>query len=71
MIIKKYVANTVEEALNLVKQELGEKHMVLTTRQTQNEGWFAWLLPSKVEVTAAVEEADLKMAKHTVAKEGV
>ncbi len=60
MIIKKYLANSVEEALALVKQELGSSHVILTTRQVQNSGFLGWFSATKVEVTAAVEEDDLK-----------
>ena len=68
MIIKKYLANTVEEALTLVKQELGPSHVVLTTRQVENKGILGFFASTKVEVTAAVEEADLKA--HTSEKIG-
>lgn len=60
MIIKKYIANTVEEAMDLLRQELGPDAVVLTTRHIQRKGLLSWFSPGKVEVTAAVEESELR-----------
>jgi flagellar biosynthesis protein FlhF len=60
MIIKKYVANTVKDAENLMRQELGPKAVILATRYQKQKGLKAFFLPDRVEVTAAVEEDELK-----------
>lgn len=60
MIIKKYVANTVEEAQELIRQELGSKATILTSRYVKQKGLRALFAADKVEVTAAVEQRDLQ-----------
>lgn len=60
MIIKKYAANTLEEAMELLRQELGPDAMVLTKRHVKSQGLLAWFTSGKIEVTAAIDEADLK-----------
>jgi len=60
MIIKKYIANTVEEAQQLVRRELGEKAVVLTSRYVKQKGWRALFAANKVEITAAIEKEDIE-----------
>ena len=60
MIVKKYLANSLGDAVELIKLELGAQHMILTTRNVQKKGLFGWLSSSQVEVTAAIDEADLR-----------
>lgn len=68
MIIKKYVANTLEDAMDLLRKELGPDAVVLTTRHMQSKGFFSWFSSGRIEVTAAVDEPDLRA--FTERKEG-
>jgi flagellar biosynthesis protein FlhF len=65
MIIKKYLANDLNTAVELVKQELGPDAVVLTTRHVRSNGFFGWFASNKVEVTVAIEEAQLKKFNET------
>jgi flagellar biosynthesis protein FlhF len=60
MIIRKYIANTVEEAQTVIVEELGPKATVLTMRYIKQSGWRAWFAADRVEVTAAVDKEDLE-----------
>lgn len=60
MIIKKYRANTVEEAMALMRNELGPDAVVLTTRKVSPAGFFAWFSGDRMEVTAGVEQKNLE-----------
>ena len=55
MRIKKYVADSMPEALKLVKAELGAKAVILNTRTSRKGGTFGIGGKGQVEVTAAVD----------------
>lgn len=56
MKIKKYTANTEQEAIEKVKSELGADALVLSIKKTQPRGIFAFFRKPTVEVTAAYDE---------------
>ena len=56
MKIKKYVADTMPEALKLVKADLGPRAVVLNTRTARKGSALGILGKGQVEVTAAVDE---------------
>ncbi len=56
MIIKKFTARTESEALVNAKKELGEGVVVMNVKEIKAKGFFAFLKPSTVEVTVALEE---------------
>lgn len=58
MIIKKYLANSLQEAEEIVKNEMGPQAIILTSRRIQHKGIKSLLFSSKVEVVAALEELD-------------
>jgi len=60
MIVKKYIANTVEEAQAVIATELGPKAVTLTLRYVKQTGWKALFAANRVEVTAAIEEEQLQ-----------
>lgn len=60
MIVKKYIANTVEEAQSIIAEELGSKATILTLRYVKQKGWRALFAADSVEATAAIEESDLE-----------
>jgi len=56
MIIKKFTAPTMTEALAKVRDELGTEAIILNTRSSRAGGVFDFTGRSSVEVTAAVDE---------------
>jgi len=58
MHIKKYVANTMQEALRQIKKELGPEALILSVNTIKTKsGPLALMSPARVEVTAALDEA--------------
>lgn len=56
MIIKKFQADTKENAMVIVKKELGNNAIVMNMRTVRPKGFRRFIQKSSVEVTAAVEE---------------
>lgn len=60
MIIKKFIAKTEKEAIENAKKELGEGVVVMNVKTVKSKGFLAFLKPSMVEVTVALEEESEK-----------
>ncbi|WP_312889784.1 flagellar biosynthesis protein FlhF [Pelorhabdus rhamnosifermentans] len=58
--MKSYTANSMQEAMVQVKSELGRDAVILHTRRFRMGGFLGFFSKEKVEVTAAVDSADLK-----------
>lgn len=56
MIIKKFLANTEKDAIEMAKQELGGNAVVMNIKKVRPRGLAKLFVRSKVEVTAALEE---------------
>ncbi|KOP29638.1 GTP-binding protein [Exiguobacterium acetylicum] len=56
MIVKKIVADTVAEAMERIKQELGEEAIILNTRHIKVGGIFGVFAKRKVELVGSVDE---------------
>lgn len=56
MIIKKYLAGTEAEAIEMAKNELGSNAVVMNIKKVRPKGLARVFMKSKVEITAAVEE---------------
>ena len=56
MIIKKYLAKTEKEAIEMAKDDLGSSAVVMNIKKIQPKGLARFFVKSKVEVTAALEE---------------
>ncbi|MCR5799438.1 MAG: flagellar biosynthesis protein FlhF [Lachnospiraceae bacterium] len=56
MIIKKYIAKTEAEAVDVARKELGTGVVIMNVRQIKKKGFFGWLSLPQVEVTVALEE---------------
>lgn len=56
MIIKKYVADSMTDAINIIKMELGSEAVILSKRSIKQKGIKGLFLPKKIEVTAALDE---------------
>ena len=54
MDVKTYRARSLQEALALVRRDLGSKASVLRTREIRSSPWLRWLgRPRLIEVTAS------------------
>lgn len=56
MIIKKFLAKTETEAIEMAKKELGSNAVVMNIKKVQPKGLAKLFVKSKVEVTAALDE---------------
>lgn len=55
MKLKKFQVETMPEALQLIKSELGSEAVILHTKEISTGGWFGFFAKKKLEVTAAVD----------------
>lgn len=56
MVIKKYIAATEEEAINLAKEELGKDAIIMNVKKTIPRGIYRLFKKASVEITAAVDD---------------
>ncbi len=56
MIIKKFLAATETEAIEMAKRELGSNAIVMNIKKVRPRGFAKFFIKSKVEVTAALDE---------------
>lgn len=56
MVIRKYIATTEEEAVNLAKEELGENVVIMNVKQVTAKGFMKLFRKPSVEITAAVDD---------------
>jgi flagellar biosynthesis protein FlhF len=61
MQVKKFEAPTMQEALKVIKRELGPEAIILSTKHIKSG--FGLMSKASVEVTAAIAEKDLKKKK--------
>ena len=54
MIIKKYTGKTEAEATEAAKKELGSGLVIMNVREVKKKGFFAFLSPKQIEITAAL-----------------
>ena len=55
MKVKTFVANSVQEGMQLIKRELGPEAMIIHSRKVRQKGLLGFLTPPKVEITAAID----------------
>ena len=56
MIIKKFLAGTETEAIEMAKRELGSNAIVMNIKKVHPRGFARFFIKTKVEVTAALDE---------------
>ena len=66
MQVRKFEANSMQEALAMVKKHLGPEAVILAARD--NKGSFGLKGESSVEVTAAVSEAKLQQHQYALSR---
>lgn len=69
MIIKKFLAKTETEAIEMAKEELGSNAIVMNIKKVQPKGLAKLFVKSKVEVTAALDENIIYDTKEEAKKE--
>ncbi|ABO50901.1 GTP-binding signal recognition particle SRP54, G- domain protein [Desulforamulus reducens MI-1] len=62
MKIKKYTVNEMQEAIQLIKQDLGSEAVIVSSQRVKGKGWLGWLKKS-LEVTAVLDDAPVQPAK--------
>lgn len=63
MLIKKYVANNMNEALTRIRYELGRDAVIISQRKIKKPGIFGTFKSKQIEVTAAIENSSVKENK--------
>lgn len=63
MIIKKFLAKTETEAIEMAKQELGNAAIVMNIKKVRPKGLAKLFIHGKVEVTAALDEEPVRAEK--------
>ena len=66
MQIKVFKASTMKEAMQQVKDELGRDAVILHTKKYREGGFLGYHSKEVVEVTAAIEDAEVKKNKKTL-----
>ncbi|OPX45336.1 flagellar biosynthesis protein FlhF [Clostridium thermobutyricum] len=59
MVIKKYLVSNMNEALTMIRSELGKNAVIITQRKVRKEGVLGIFKPKLIEVTAAVENSKI------------
>ena len=70
MIIKKYLAKTETQAIEIAKEDLGSNAVVMNIKKISPKGLAKLFMKGKVEVTAAIDEnVEYRSAEKNVTKE--
>ena len=56
MIIKKYIAKTEQDAVEMAKTELGQDAVIMNVKKNEPKGLAKLFRKSSVELTAAIDE---------------
>jgi flagellar biosynthesis protein FlhF len=60
MIIKKYVADNMQDVLNMIRIELGPEAVIVSRRNVKQKGLLGIFKPKRLEITAAVDDVHKK-----------
>lgn len=63
MNIKRYVAKNMQEALYMIKKDLGPDAMIVSSKKVREKGIRGFFVPGKIEVTAVVEKSETELVK--------
>ncbi len=63
MNIKRYVADNMQEALYMIKKDLGPDAIIVSSRKVRGKGIKFFFSRSKIEVTAVVEKSETELVK--------
>ncbi|MGM8364120.1 flagellar biosynthesis protein FlhF [Virgibacillus sp. W0181] len=60
MKVKKYVAETMPEAMNEIRKELGPDAVILNSRELKGNGFFGFFRKNRIEVVAALDSQPIQ-----------
>lgn len=65
MKFKRYIAKDMNEACNIIRDDLGSDAVIVSSKKVKRKGIFGFFLPRLIEVTAAIDnkEAEKKVDK--------
>lgn len=66
MKIKRYIGNSIQEAMGKVKKELGPDAVILHTRNIKQSGLFGFFKKNLIEVVAALEEKNVEAENYSI-----
>lgn len=66
MIIKKYMASNINEALTRIRHELGKEAVIISQRKIRKPGVKGYFSEKLIEVTAAVENSSAGMSQKKI-----
>ncbi|MBD7909829.1 MULTISPECIES: flagellar biosynthesis protein FlhF [Clostridium] len=69
MVIKKYTANNMNEALTRIRHELGKEAVIISQRKIKRPGIKGFFSSKLIEVTAAIENSTLGSSKKAEEKQ--
>lgn len=55
MRVKRYIVDSMPDALQMIRSELGKDAVILNTKEVRSGGWFGWFGKKKIEVIAAID----------------
>jgi len=68
MKVKKYIAGTMPEAMNLIRKDLGPDAVILNSKEIKHGGFFGLFKKQKIEVFAALDEEPFQSKKYKTIK---
>lgn len=68
MKIKKYVARTMPEAMNMIRKELGADAVILNSKEKKHSGFLGFFKKTTIEVVAALDPESSVPKHHTGGK---
>ncbi|KRQ87042.1 Flagellar biosynthesis protein FlhF [Caloramator mitchellensis] len=69
MIVKRYIVDSMQEALAKIRYELGNDAVIVSQRKIRQKGFLGFFKPKKLEVTAAADDKNKKQDKNQPSKE--
>lgn len=70
MKIKKYIVDSMPEAMQQIRTELGNNAMILNTKKVKTGGWFGLFSKQQIEVIAAVDQENREMSRQATSTAG-
>lgn len=64
MKVKKYIARTMPEAMNLIRKDLGPDAVILNSKEIRQGGFLGFFQKTKLEVFAILDESPLEISKN-------
>ncbi|MCR3921376.1 MAG: hypothetical protein NUK65_02525 [Firmicutes bacterium] len=68
MKIKRYWVSTMAEGLAQIKREMGPNAVIIESKKRRQRGFLGFFLPRTLEITAAIDEDDIKVVEEKKAQ---